>query len=618
MNEKFPSDVSESPRASEEWAIINESKNAQQWVIIEVKNDSEKILSRTFWKLSFHYNTSSVLENWGNIIKRLNEKFRDDDSLEWVLFSNPQVKKLLSNIVSAQAKDIQNEKIIYEKLSLRRRSEGDKALRNNKDIIENEDFDINENLKQDEPIESWEDYKFNQSSIWAFEDFILSNEWIEIIVNELKRHIDEKTWEIYPNYPISEDILKLRLKNAWDNKLHRDYNIKIGVYANDEDKDKFDRLWNILEDEIDNIVWEYIKNWGNNFDKNLMDSIEYVLVEKWNQESLDKNNDIFKEILRWKIKNFSSIVLKNDRFSLNTWDKQIDLQLRSYLFMYGKIFHPNAFSLNQWEQYYEGLFPKIMWAILGADGYEELEKYIRNNEFLEREKVAEEARKKRDEYKRREIAKRNRERNSEYSHSWLNWPKNPDHSLVWKPWDLQEVSWAEIAQRSNLNLWDFDVNTGIADSIIQNDFAKNMAFWTAWKTFINSHNEIAEILTDREMRKLYDTEKRVIDESAWEDFLKSDIMKWKSQYEINNIHRTLLTFSNNYFDALKQLASHASAMEWRTSDKIRNYAIWSIIDNVRFIFADIVERWEWDSNFEGFRFDWSEPVKRKWNHSIIS
>ena len=155
-----------------------------------------------------------------------------------------------------------------------------------------------------------------------------------------------------------------------------------------------------------------------------MNSIEYVLVEKWNQESLNKDNDVFKEILRWKIKNFSSIVLKNDRFSLNTWDKQIDLQLRSYLFMYGKIFHPNAFKANQSEQYYEGLFPKIMWAILSADGYDELEKYIKNNEFLEQEKKAEEARRKRDEQKRREIAKRNRERNNNYAHSWWNRPEN--------------------------------------------------------------------------------------------------------------------------------------------------------------------------------------------------
>jgi len=617
MNERYPSEHLESPRATEERAVIRESREAQRWLRTEVENSAEnRQYKRHFRGLNFHYNTTNILENWGNIIKRLNEKFKDDDSLEWVLFNNPQVKKLLSNIVSAQAKDIRHERRIHEKLSARKKAEDDKASQDNENTIENEGLDWNE--IEEEPVESWEDYKYNQSSLWNFEDFILSDEWIAVIVNELKRHIDEKTGEFYPNYPISEDILKLRLKNAWDNKLHRDYNIKNGDPTSDEDKDKFDRLWNIFEDEIDNIVWEYIKSWWNKFDKSLMDSIEYVLVEKWNQESLNKNNDVFKEILRWKIKNFSSIVLKNDRFSLNTWDKQIDLQLRSYLFMYGKIFHPNAFKANQSEQYYEGLFPKIMWAILSADGYDELEKYIKNNEFLEQEKRAEEARRKRDEQKRREIAKRNRERNNNYAHSWWKWQENPDSSSTWKKWDLQEASWAEIAQRSNLNLWDFEVNTGMAESIAQNDFAKNMAFWAAWKKFINSHSEIAEILTDRDMRRLYDMEKKSINESEWEEFLKSDIMKWKSQDEINNIRRTLSDFTNDFDSTLKQLASQASVMEWRTNDKIRNYAIWSVIDNVRFIFADIVEKWKSDSKFEWFRFDWSEPVKREWNDIIIS
>jgi hypothetical protein len=120
------------------------------------------------------------------------------------------------------------------------------------------------------------------------------------------------------------------------------------------------------------------------------------------------------------------------------------------------------------------------------------------------------------------------------------------------------------------------------------------------------------------MRKLYDTEKKTIDETAWEEFLQSDIMKWKSPDEISRIYSTLLTFSSNFENALKQIASQATAMEWKTNDRIRNYAIWSVIDNVRFIFADIVGKWKWDSKFEWFRFDWSEPVKREWNDIIIS
>jgi hypothetical protein len=65
----------------------------------------------------------------------------------------------------------------------------------------------------------------------------------------------------------------------------------------------------------------------------------------------------------------------------------------------------------------------------------------------------------------------------------------------------------------------------MAESITKNEFARNRAFSVAWKNFINSHSEIAEIVTDKDMRKLYDTEKKTIDETAWEEFLQSDIMK---------------------------------------------------------------------------------------------
>lgn len=618
MNERYPGEEAESPRAAEEKAVIRESREAQQWLRREVKRGAEDVYKRSFWRLNFFYNSSNILEGWNSIIKRLNEKFKDDDSLEGVLFNNPQVRKLLSNIVSSQAKDIGKDKHRYEKkLSKTKKAEANQEQNKNKDSNENEGLDGNEISIQDEPVESWEDFKYNQSSIENFENFILSDEWIAVIVNELKRHIDEKTGQVYPNYPISEDILKLRLKNAWDNKLHREYNEKFDDPTSDEEKDKFDRLWNILEDGIDNIVWEHIKNWWVAFDRNLMNNIEHLISEKGDEESLNKENDVFKEVLRGKIKNFASIVIKDGKFSLNTRNKQINLQLRSYLFMYWKIFHPSAFKINQWEQYYENLFPKIMSAILETDGYEELENFIKQNEFLEQEKKAEEARRKRDEQKRREIARRNRERNNNYSPSGWDKPVNPE-GLSTNSWDIQNASWAQIAERSNLNLWDFKVNGGISESITESEFAKNRAFWIARKNFINSHNEIAEIVTDKDMRKLYDIDRKTINEAEREEFLKSDIMKWKSQDEINSIHSALLTFSTDFENALKQIAYHASAIEWKTNDRIRNYAIWSVIDNVRFVFADIVGKWKWNSKFEWFKFDWSEPVKREWNDIIIS
>ena len=55
-----------------------------------------------------------------------------------------------------------------------------------------------------------------------------------------------------------------------------------------------------------------------------------------------------------------------------------------------------------------------MEAVLVADGDIKLKNIIKNNEFLEREKKAEEERNQRDKQRRQEIGKRNRENNNRY------------------------------------------------------------------------------------------------------------------------------------------------------------------------------------------------------------
>ena len=64
-------------------------------------------------------------------------------------------------------------------------------------------------------------------------------------------------------------------------------------------------------------------------------------------------------------------------------------------------------------------------------------------------------------------------------------------------------------------------------------------------------------------------------------------MKWRSQEDVDNIYNILLSFSNEYENALKQIASKVNEQEWVIDEKIKNHALWSVIDNVRFLFSDM-------------------------------
>ena len=606
MSEKIVETEINSPKFTEEKAaIIKESRDSQQWLKVEVKN--------VFWKLDFHYDTSATSGDWENIINWLSQKFNNDSSVEWILFNNPQVKKLLSNIVKSQANDIKKDKDIYQKYLLTKKDEV------KQDSNKSEGLDGNEII--DDTIESWEDYKYKHTSIENFENYILSDEWVAVIIKEIKRHIDMKTGKVYTNYPISEDILKLKLKNAWDNSLRKKYNKNRD--ETNEEKDKFDKLWNLFEGKIDNIVWEYIKNWWNKFNQSLINNLNNLIFQKWDSESLfellkiSDYNDMFKGLLRDKIKNFSSLVFDSKHFSLNTWDTQIDLQLRSYLFIYGKLFYPGLFKDNQWIPYYENLFPKIMSAILVADGDTELKNIIKNNKFLEQEIKLVNQRKKKDKERREMIARIN----MRYKHRWFDWwsrNRRTMHSSLWTIWNLQNASWMQVAKTSNLNLSDFKIHWMNSEDFVKNWLIKRRAFWIAWNKFLKTNEKMKEIITLENMHHLYNENTNTIDKSEREKFLKSDIMKWRSQKEIDYIYAVLSTFPSEFNNTLEYVVSHAVKMEWKAGDTIRNYAIWSVIDNVRYIFADIVEKWKWNSKFKWFIFNESEPVKREWNDIIIS
>ena len=568
---------------------------------------SEIKKNNTYKRLNFHYDISDIPRDGSSLIKRLKEKYKNDDSREWALLNNPQIQNMLGNILGEHVRE-------WNKKTHQRSEQ------------ETQQQEWEEQNKKEE-AETWEDYRERESSPENFEEFLLSDEGIRILLDEIDKHLDDE-WNIHKNYPISEKDIKLKLKRSRYSMMQREYNEKNDI-TTDAETQEIKKMGNIVVDGIDTAVWNYLKSGWNTFDEWMIRELENLLSNDKNAEIINKVKqnstlkDAFNRALRESIRRYYDYVKIGNSISLNTWNKQIDLQIRSYLFVYWKFFYPWLFKTDQWTQYYERELPKIIGVIIATDkgGNDEFDKaikdIIKNNEFLEREKKAEEERRQRDTQRRQEAAKRNREKNGNYNtnNNW-EWKRIPDSNN--SNGDINWATGAQIVRNSDVNLSDFKVNSWNMEAYTESWYAKQRAFGIAWKNFKESNKEIKDIVTAYDMRNLYNTNTNSIDEQARKEFLETDIMKWRPQEEIDNIYNILSSFSKEYADALNTIASWIQRQGKRLDEETRNHALGSVIDNVRYVFAGIVEKWRWDSKFEWFRFDGSEPVKREWNDIIIS
>ena len=383
------------------------------WVFDKSRKDQELLQreiyhKRTYQKLDFHLDISSIPEKWAHIIKKLKEKYDNDDSLEWALLGNPQVQNLLAQIVSQYANDWDFMRSWDHKKS--------KIVKDNAD--NNEDNDKN----LDDAVESREDYIWRESNYEKFEEWLLSRDWIRALINAIDDHIDDN-WNLIKNFPIDKKDLKLKLEKAWLCNLRFNYNINNNLFDDDEKK-KLNDMWKVVQDGVNLAVKNCLITWNTTFNDNTIKQINSIIFSwennkflKWLQEN-SKEKDEFGTLLRDYIKNYSNLVLKKDGdkivdVNLNTWSYQLDLQLRSYLFIYGKTFIPEVFY-NQWWDGYESSLTTLLKIIL-SDDYKELEKKIVNKALLEKIKKAEEERRLRDLQRRQEAAKRNREKNNRLS-----------------------------------------------------------------------------------------------------------------------------------------------------------------------------------------------------------
>ena len=188
-----------------------------------------------------------------------------------------------------------------------------------------------------------------------------------------------------------------------------------------------------------------------------------------------------------------------------------------------------------------------------------------------------------------------------------------------------EKTWSQLVAEY-INLDDLEWKADLS-GFIESPQAKQQAFLMIRKKFqnidIQNNTKIKDIITPAIMRSLFNitenSEINGINRGAREDFRRNNnSMKWRTEEEINHIYSILQSFPSEYNNSLKLIASRIDKQEWKVDKEIKRAALWSVIDNVKLIFSNIVEKWKWDSKFEWFKFDDSEPVKRKWNDIIIS
>ena len=570
----------------------------------------------TKWRTIVAWNVTWMESaDWTDFKYRLNTKTNNKWWIEWIIFKNSEVQTLLTTIVDRQWQQINTSKKLYQKK------------------IEEEK--LKESLDQDkEAVKSFEDYKHEKISQKSFEEFVLSDEWVAIVTNEIQWHIDTSHQnengeydKFYENYPISGANLEIKLRAAWEAKMLKDYHKEINWddnqlseedrIAKEEEMEKLDVISNQITWYVDKIVWNYMISGKKNFDQDIMWELESLLSKWTHGATIDelfsdqKYKDTFKVVLWGKIKNYGMLVREGNNIDINTWDKQIDLQLKSYLYIYWRIFYSNYFTSNKNPNYYEEILPDIMRVIMSGDDVS-LRDTIKHLELLELEKKLEEERKERDLQRRQEVARRNRERNNR-SYGW-NWWKG-FNVLRSGSDDINEATWAEIVEMSGIKLNDYNPDWNLKEDFFEKWFAWKSAFWIAWNNYIKSNIDIASLLTRRDMEEIYIVEWNNIkfNEAGRNKFLlKNNIT------EPDDILNKIKAFPGEFSKALKFIGSWVSRQEEKMDEKAKIHALWEVIDNVRDIFDIIVEKWEWNSEFEWFKFDKNEPVKREWDDIIMS
>lgn len=241
-------------------------------------------------------------------------------------------------------------------------------------------------------------------------------------------------------------------------------------------------------------------------------------------------------------------------------------------------------------------------------------KYLEEQEKMDK-RIREENQKRIEQWK-----KRNKEINSKITGKYgegTDFPKNSES--VEKTIDIQSASWADIAK--NMWLWkQLSEEYSNKNEQMDSNFNERI-FWVARSKFIESHSDLKNFITMKTMHKLYDNNSNTIKglEDSVRDRLK--IIFKNDENNLTKIYNNLSFFPNEINNAKEDLLKYAVSKKNFEDENKNNYAIGAIIDNVRDAFSVASDKEDVDDknwNFNWFKLDEKQPVKKIWSDIIIS
>jgi hypothetical protein len=535
-----------------------------------------------------------------DFISSLNNQYEWDKSLTWILAHNEQIQSLLSDILSSYWNYIKQDETL-----LRRLIEKKKSLEKN-----------GNNAEQWEIVELFEEYLLNNDSQEWFEQFLLSNWCIrDIILWYFQSHT--LNWKLNANL-ISKNNIKAKIKAERYKKLYMNYNEKYNLELNDRLINMVN-FWESIKGTVDEIISNYLNK--SIWEKEFLSSLEWLIWKGKSNETIKKiiesdpsAMDKFNFLLKNSIKEYSRLldIWNENRTLQKTGDNVFDTQLRTYLFLYWKIFYPDIFISNWWTlDTHEWELWKILEAILVADWkLEKTKNNDINNKYINVEENFQNEITGRD----RKMRKRARRPMNKY-HPANKKEEILPNNIENKNLDIQNASWVEIAQEMELG----KSLTGFKMKEIQSNvdiiFRKKITFKKTCIDFLDKNWENFHKFGLRISNLIYLNN----DYDLSINYDKLNALKDKlNNSELNEIKNLVNVFIVEFNNNLKETEQKIDNKKELTHNVVKEYAIWAVIDNIKDMFQSIVKNsneWVYMSWFE---FDEKKSARIENNNLIIS
>lgn len=430
--------------------------------------------------------------------------------------------------------------------------------------------------------------------------------------------------------------------NTWDNPNQAMTNVLTGrsKYMNHKENLKCVYSGNTIMQNLSDVIEESIKNWENPFIKNWENSYYAVKVPSNLQQQLnwgdtyinnkvndtgifvieglnEKNiSDLRKLTIISSEERLYELVKKSKNPHELIKDKVFFDQFKQYVYQYGDIppFKSEEDEVEYVEMVYKSflrnkLFLKVEWLDASVENeWKKREEEI-NKEYI---RIMEEAQKKAKELNNQYVDNILPKDNSE-------WFKEEKKEL--KKRNFNTAKWVVIAEELNLwnKLWNYGVNLDSYD--VNYSDLQEFAFNSEWQEFIKNNEDLNWIITKDDMIKynIFDKEHNVLNLDGRYKFCEeSDTVKKLEGEELEKKWHVLNEFFWGYENTFSELLNNPSKQKESVNNCIKNYAIGSVIDNVKGIFTEMSKNFEWNLSNKWFIFVDNEPVKIDWNNLVIN